>query len=73
MPLPTETLACVAANMFLEAKLKEFEASCFFGDSKRSSAVEEDCRSALQGLLDAKREMVARLKSDAAREARRNQ
>ncbi len=68
MSVNEEVLKSVAAATFLEAKLKEFEASCLFGDAGRVAAVEEDCRSALQGLLDAK----AALAKAHIREARRN-
>jgi hypothetical protein len=54
----------VAAQTFLDAKLKEFEACCFYGDAQRTFAVEEDCRSAMTALLDAKRAAVEETKRD---------
>ena len=54
-----KVLKSTAASLFFEAKLKEFEAACYFGDAGRTKAAEEDCHSALQGLLDAKIELAA--------------
>lgn len=49
-------LKIVSAKTFLEAKILEHEAACFGGSSERLAQCEENCRSALQALLDAKRE-----------------
>ena len=57
-------LRAVAAQTFLDAKLKEFEACCFYGDTGRTAAIEEDCRSAMTALLDAKRATVEEAKID---------
>jgi hypothetical protein len=45
----------IAAQLFFDGKVKEFEAACFGRDRARLAEAEENCRSALTGLLDAKR------------------
>jgi hypothetical protein len=51
-------LKSVSAKLFLDAKVIEHEAACFGGSAERITQCEENCRSALAALLDAKRENV---------------
>jgi hypothetical protein len=48
----------VSAEIFLQAKIKEYEAACFGGSIARVREAEENCRTALQGLLDLKSEQA---------------
>lgn len=60
----------VAAQLFFEAKLTEFEAACYSGDHDRLSACERDCSAALIALLDAKQRLVTEQKKVARRQLR---
>lgn len=57
----------MGAWLFLEAKVKEFEAACFTRSQGRINEAEEGCRSALSAALDAKRAVVEYIVSDANR------
>ena len=48
----------VGAELFLHAKIKEYEAACFGGSKQRCDDAGENCRSALQALLDRKAEQA---------------
>jgi hypothetical protein len=49
-----DAIGVVGAQLYFDAKIKEFEAACFGGSKARCNEAEENCRSALQALLDAK-------------------
>jgi hypothetical protein len=57
----------ISAQLFFEGKIKEFEAACFGRDRARLQQAEEDCRSALTALLDAKRMQSLQIIRDAGR------
>lgn len=65
MAVTNQMLVAVGAKVFLDAKIMEFEAACYLRNEKRITEMEENCRSALSALCDAKRALVERVIKDA--------
>jgi hypothetical protein len=62
-----QVLSAVGAWTFLDAKLREFEAACYMKNAQRIAEVEENCKSALLAVMDARRALVERAIRDADR------
>lgn len=65
MAINDDVLRSVGAWTFLDAKVKEFEAACYLRNPNRLAEIEENCRSALAAVLDARRAVVDRIIRDA--------